>query len=397
MNFKDFINQNINRNPQELRLAYSKKDWDFDVNLAIDQIECRRKNDKKLSQYISSENFIFPDTISAQQASHQAIAAYHASLVPENSSILDITAGLGIDTFAFANKSKKVSSIELNPGKAHTLKENINALGFKNIEVINGDSIDYLKNASNNFDLIFADPSRRDNYHNKVYNLHDCSPDVINNQQLLLEKAPRVLIKASPLLDIKQIMRDFRSISSIKTVGVNGECKEVLIELDKSVANEKDIKLEAINLDSAGNIESKFSTDHRENETGTNNALNYCSISDIKRGSYLLEPSAMIMKIAPWDKLGSEFNAKKLSAASHLFVSEVCPQNFPGRVTRIEKFIKKEDRKSLYGFPASAVSKNYPLSSEELRKVLKLKEGDNFFVYGTKIASKPHLLLTKKI
>ena len=105
----------------------------------------------------------------------------------------------------------------------------------------------------------------------------------------------------------------------------------------------------------------------------------------------------MIMKIAPWETICEKFSAKKIGKSSHLFISSSLPDNFPGRVTEIEKILKKQDRKSLSGFPASIISRNYPLSADEIRKSLKIKEGDNNFIYATRIEDKPIMILTKKI
>lgn len=393
--FFDFIKQYSDQDPLKLRLALDKTSNSFDTELAITQIECRKKYNSKLKEILKEDKFLFPDSISGEQASHQAVAKYHASLVKNYTSVLDITAGLGIDSIYMAKAGANVTAIELNLQKAKILNYNAHILGLQNLKVTNDDSISFLKTTDEKFDLIFCDPARRDASNKRVYNLHDCSPDILENQNLLLSKAEKVIIKASPLLDISQTIKDFPKIESIQVIGVKGECKEVLITINEKFcgSNANHIKIESINLDIDGNVISFFSDYFNSEGEG----ISFASIEDIKPGYFILEPSAMIMKIAPWQKIASTFKAKKLGNSSHIFISQFLPESFPGRVTKIKEILKKDSRKTLVGFHATVVSRNYPLSSEQLRKSLRLKEGDQNFIYATRLKEKPMLILSSAI
>ena len=394
--FLEFIKNNAQADPNKLRLSVKKEEKDFDIEKAILQIECRKKYSSKLKNFIGNDNFMFPDSISGEQASHQSIGAYHSNLAAQCGSILDMTAGLGIDSFSFAVNGRNVVSIELDPAKTQNLISNIEALNFKNISVIQGDSIDFLKNNNIFFDLIFIDPSRRDKESRKVYNLKDCSPNVIEYQDLLLKHSDRILIKASPLLDISQTIRDFPKLYSISAIGIKGECKEILIELRNDLEKDTLITVNAINLDNSGEILSQFSDSlNRDLSQKSKEKISYSSIDDLKEGSFILEPSAMVMKLSFWGKICSDYNSLKLGKSSHLFISKEYPKNFPGRVTKLIKNIKTQDRKSICGLPASVVSKNHPLSPEEIRKKFQLKEGDQNFIYATRLGEKPVFLLTQ--
>lgn len=143
--FFSFISNFADTNPLELRLKMHGKEPDFDINDAICQIECRRKCRKKLSRFIQNEHFLFPSAIAAEQASHQAVGAYHAELISNGDNVLDMTAGLGIDSLSMSIKAASVKSCELDPHKAEILAHNSLALGCNNIEVITGDSVEFLK------------------------------------------------------------------------------------------------------------------------------------------------------------------------------------------------------------------------------------------------------------
>jgi 16S rRNA G966 N2-methylase RsmD len=72
--------------------------------------------------------------------------------------ILDGTGGLGGNTISFSKNFKKVTSIELNNKRYQMLKNNIKLYNFKNVEIINCNSIDYLFKNKNDFDIFFFDP-----------------------------------------------------------------------------------------------------------------------------------------------------------------------------------------------------------------------------------------------
>jgi hypothetical protein len=72
---------------------------------------------------------------------------------------------------------------------------------------------------------------------------------------------------------------------------------------------------------------------------------------------------------------------------SHLYTSDTLIPDFPGRLFEVVGFapfgkkIKKELLKDVT--EASVAVRNFPLSANELRKSLNLKESDDNFVFGT--------------
>jgi len=72
-----------------------------------------------------------------------------------NINILDGTAGIGGNVISFAKYFNKVCAIELNTSRFEILKNNIDIYQYKNIKLINDDSINYL---NNNYDVYFFDP-----------------------------------------------------------------------------------------------------------------------------------------------------------------------------------------------------------------------------------------------
>ena len=404
--FFNFIESNRNSDIFSLKLKRDKFPEDFPLDFCLLQIDARKKYSHKLKSFISNPKFLFPDSISGEQTSHQAVSKFHASLINQNNIVLDMTGGLGIDSMSIASSAQKVISIEIDENKANILKHNAEILGYKNLEIINDDSTRFIKNSNHNYDIIFVDPSRRGSNNQRLYNLKDCIPDIVSLQDILFQKTNKIIIKASPLIDITQILRDFRGVNKISVIGVNGECKEILIEAQKEYyrnsSSTYNIICDAVNLDIDGNIIFHNSFDYLFNgiklyeiTDSENNIIEYLGLKDSLEDKYILEPSAMIMKIAPWNFICNHYKAKKFGPSTHLFLSEKFPENFPGRVTQIKKLLKKQDRKALKNFPATVICKNYPLTSESLRTSLKLIEGTENFIYAGKIEDKPIIILSK--
>ena len=80
-------------------------------------------------------------------------------------------------------------------------------------------------------DLIYRDPARRSAGGRKVFRLGDCSPDLSTLLKPLLERAPRILAKLSPMADISRLLKELEDaagypcVSRIHIIGSGGECK----------------------------------------------------------------------------------------------------------------------------------------------------------------------------
>lgn len=400
-----FISKHSNEDPRSLLLKFHGRDLGFDIDFAILQIECRRKTARKLAPFLKHKEFLFPTAISAEQASHSAIANFHASLIPSGASLLDMTAGLGIDMLTMALKSSEVWAIELDPFKCEVLRHNSDITGNGNIRLINADSIEWLNNSGLIFDTIFIDPARRDSSNSRLYGLTDCLPNVVANQDLLRQRSSRLIIKCSPLLDISRTLIDLKNVRSIRAISVDGECKEVLVEisgngngskLDEGLLSNDEILKEAIDLSEDGSIRSRFSV-LTDNTLKSGNAdIIYATEEDIKSGNYLYEPNASMMKIAPWAELQQRYpDLMKLAPSSHLFISEERYEDFPGRILQVDEIITGKDKKRLKGKSLNVVTRNYPIPANDLRKSLGLKEGKDDFLIATRI-KKPIMILAHR-
>jgi 16S rRNA G966 N2-methylase RsmD len=75
-----------------------------------------------------------------------------------NLTILDGTGGLGGNTISFSKYFKTVTSVEINENRYKMLINNIKLYNIQNVNIIIGDSIEYLLNNYKNYDIYFFDP-----------------------------------------------------------------------------------------------------------------------------------------------------------------------------------------------------------------------------------------------
>lgn len=380
--FFKFIQENRYADPIALRLKFhGKNDAAFDYAEAIDQIEARRKAGSKLRALTSEPRFLFPATVCAEQASSSAVAAFHASLINEGTSVLDITSGLGSDTFAMAKRARSVIAIERDTHYHTIFETNITSLGFKNIKAVCDDCERWLTENDCRFDVVFADPHRRSDSNARTYAFSDCSPDISALATSILNRCSKLLIKASPMLDIRAASQQIPCCEEIYVVSENGECKELLISARKgagftnvyavSIIKEK-VELYTIPACETGRSDkTSIITDLRDIETG-----------------FLYEPNPSMMKVRAWNALSEKFNnIMMLGTNTNLFHSKALYTGFPGKVFRIKAILNSKQSKRLESSNFNVCTRNYPLSADKLAAKLKAKPSDTEFIFGVGIGS----------
>ena len=150
--------------------------------------------------------------------------------------VLDLTGGLGVDSWAFSQVAERVVYFERDAELAAAAERNFARLGADNIEVrcetVTPDT--KLPEA----DLIYADPARRDAAGRKVFLLEDCTPDILTLLPMLLQKAPAVLLKLSPMADLTMLAERLGpALREIHVVELDGEVKELLCLLSAGLCS----------------------------------------------------------------------------------------------------------------------------------------------------------------
>ncbi|MDE7152051.1 MAG: methyltransferase domain-containing protein, partial [Candidatus Amulumruptor sp.] len=188
--------------PVKLRLRYHGDD---DIAFAITQIECRRKAGNRFPAALASPGFMFPTGLSAEQATSEALARIHAGIAGylPGARHLDLTCGLGMDAFEAARHGASVTAVDINPEVVEAARHNAKALGLDDkFEAVCGNSTTLVADTDIKCDTIFIDPARRGEGGRRLTAIAECSPDVTTIMPRMLELAPKIVVKASPMLDL---------------------------------------------------------------------------------------------------------------------------------------------------------------------------------------------------
>ena len=389
----DFIREHADDDVRQVALRGSRMS-EVDLSYALEQIAGRQKARTKLPSWASIDGIVYPPHLSMEQCSSEATARYKASIAGKGALFVDLTAGFGVDMAFIAQGFQKAVHVERQPQLCAISSENYNLLGLNHIEVVCGDGVEYL-HTMDHVDLLFIDPARRDEHGGRTYGIADCTPNVMEMLDEMLDKADRVMIKLSPMLDWRKAVSDLGKVNEVHIISVDNECKELLLEVKseklKVKSNSPSLRVVCVNLLSDGNRECfEFDAHHPLPSSSTFHLSPFTF-------HFLYEPNASIMKAGCFDLLEQRFGVVQLDKNSHLFVSDQEVIGFPGREFLIEKrtsMNKRELKAALADIDKANITvRNFPMSVAELRKRLKLKEGGEVFIFATTIANEGHQLL----
>ncbi|WP_430426605.1 THUMP-like domain-containing protein [Maribacter litoralis] len=365
-----FIDDNLKTDVHRILLSKPKFN-DVSQKELVEQIESKLKAKTKLPTWFEATTIYYPNKLNLSQTSSEITANYKASLM-SGKTIVDVTGGFGVDSFAFAQKFEHVTHIERNNDLSLIAQHNFEQLEADNISCIADDGLEFLKNTASSFDWLYIDPSRRDRNNKKVYYLSDCEPNIATETSFLFTKANNLLIKTGPLLDLKIGLTELSNVKEIHIVAVNNDVKEILWLMTKNYEQEPSIK--TINFKNSLKQEFNFKLSDEVN------AMPTFSIPQ----TYLYEPNAAILKSGSFQFVGEYFKLKKLHPNSHLYTSKELI-TFPGRVFKIEninEYSKKSFKKSGVD-KTNITTRNFPDSVVEIRKKLGLKEGGKNYLFCT--------------
>lgn len=358
----------------------------------LQQIEGRERTADKLPTFASIPDWWYPVRLSCEQCSSELTARYKASLLSplalgegKEERFLDLTGGYGVDTYFLSEQFSHTDYVEQNEELCRIAAHNF-ALSQKSkverqklsIAIHNTTAEDFLLSSpcgEAGWGLIFLDPARRDSHGSKVFRLEECTPNVVELLPTLLAHSKRLLIKLSPMLDLTQAVTSLSQVNwDIHIVAIKNEVKEVLL-LSGGTG-------QITTIDLAQKDQAFVFTREEEQHCGLD-------IRDGKLANYLYEPNAAILKAGAYKLVAQRFGLHKLDVNTHLYTSLQFIENFPGRVWRITE---KQNLKQ-----ANVLTRNYPLTPEQLKKKLHLRDGGTAFVIGCRVAGKPTLLYAERV
>ncbi len=380
-----FITDHLQADTARIRLGKSPFS-NINTHELVQQIESKKRCEKKLPLWYTTPGIYYPPKLSIEQASSEATAKYKAQLI-KGTQVLDLTGGFGVDSYYFSLIAQKVVHCEIDDQLSAIVQHNHQVLGVKQISYYTGSGLNYLQSTDKSFDTIYIDPSRRINTR-KVFKIADCEPNIMAHFELLSEKSNRILIKTSPLLDIQSGLMELKNVSEIHVVSVKNDCKELLWVIDTNfTGNEPLIRCAAINDQE---IVKTFDFSLSEERMLTNIPL-----SDPL--NFIYEPDVSLLKASCFKLITKKFLVLKLHQHTHLYTSKTLNAHFIGRVFRLNDywdykvFIKQKPIKQ-----ANIISRNFPLSAEELKKKHQLKDGGDDYLLFTKDCHNKFIVLNCK-
>ena len=407
-NLARFISDHMGDDTSRLLLAKDK--WpDIDMQLAVNCIESRRKLKGKVNEWHDNPSLIFPVRLSAEQCSSSATAQYKASLADRIMAggewkIADLTGGLGVDSWFFAQKAEKVLYNEMQTVLCDSSRHNFKALGADNIEVSNaavGNSADEISPSAllGDFrpDIIYMDPARRGEGGRKVFLIEECTPDILTLKDELFTISRHILVKLSPMADISMACgRLGPCCREVHIVATGGECKELLIWMDREWNGEYSVH--AIELPAGYPLSepAQFSFMPSEEQ-----AQPFIPKDGDNAPMYLFEPGKALMKAGAFNLISTRFVIQKLGRSTHYYVfddpekiQEIRGSGKIYQIIRCEPLNKRSMKEAGKDFPkAEVTARNIPMDTDTLRKKLGVTSGDDAHIFGLKSDSLGNLLL----
>ncbi|MFA7116461.1 MAG: hypothetical protein WC140_04420 [Bacteroidales bacterium] len=317
-----------------------------------------------------------------------------------------------------------VYNSNINPCNIHVYNQTVNKEFL-----INSLANPYLSGPSlrNHYDLFYLDPARRSKTGSRIYSIEDSSPNICELKEWLFKKSPKILLKISPMADLTATLKLLPETSEVHIISLNNECKELLLLLERDfikststepiitcvnlkknkspqtfkfkISNEKNAKCTFAKPEKLTNSKPSTINNIHTHNNSTDNSMDNNIESESPK--YLYEPNKSITKAGAFKYISEYYKIDKIATGTHLYLSNQLI-TFPGKtfkILQITDMSKKSIIKAANQYPNAAVSaKNIPLSSNELKKKLKVGESETYHIFGlSRFDGKKRLYLTKEI
>ncbi len=348
----------------------------------------------KLPSWWERADLIFPDRVALEQCSSELLARWKSQLIdPELDHLIDVCAGLGVDSFFLGANARKLTAFESDGNRALYLKHNLERLRPEGV-VLKAEPFEVSALEDINFAqervLVYADPDRRSSEGQRLSSWKDTRPSVQELHSFLRTRPSVLLVKLSPMDDPDEILEALPGADAVWIVSVSNEVKEVLIRWDFRNENVLPV-FRVVDINKKG----QYAAVEIPGEQ-----MDSPVIGSPSPNQFLLDPWAGIRKGKSALLLASAAKWTLLSKEARLFSSLDEPLDFPGRVFLMEsvfeslaEFSRQYKSKRLH-----VVSRNFPQSADEIRKKYKWEEsGDQFLFCFENSSGRKSIVLTRRL
>lgn len=403
----EFVQTNIQADTS--RLILDREKWPgIDMDIAVNCIESRLKLKGKVREWYENPRLIFPLKLSAEQCSSSLTGLYKAHLAERIAAqkgwrLADLTGGLGVDSWFFSKKASQVLYCEMQKALCDAAKHNFAVLEAGNIETCNCMVSPETFSVISEFnpDIIYLDPARRGEGGRKVFLLEDCTPDILTLKDDLFRFSRHILLKLSPMADITMVCERLGGCCrEVHIVGAGGECKELLVWMDREWAGDYSITaVELTGSEDDGKYEvAGFSFSPSEERSS---APLIAGKDEIGTATHLFEPGKALMKAGAYNLLSTKYGLKKLGRSTHYYIvsdqdslAAIWKMGKVFSILRCESLDKRSIKQIAAEYPkAEVTARNLPMDTDTLRKKLGTKSSDNFHIFGLKSDTAGNLLI----
>ncbi|MEQ9300299.1 MAG: SAM-dependent methyltransferase [Cyclobacteriaceae bacterium] len=368
---QQFLAEHKDDNLAKLALSLKTPEG-FPTQEALLQIELRRKAALKLPEWYAHTSIVYPSKLCLEQCSSIHTAQYKQHII-SGSHLIDLTGGLGVDTYYLSEKFDSTDYVEQDPRLVEAARHNFSQLGSSEINCHHTTAEEFLNTISGKVDYFYIDPARRAGGR-KTYFLEDTFPNITALHPILLGMAKGYLLKASPMLDIKQGLKRLSHVKEVHVLSVDNECKEVLFHITSTAKDSP--KIIAANCDKGNWEQFEFTYEIEA-------ALDVTITEPLQ---YIYEPNSAIIKAGAFKSIPQKYELSKLHSNTHLYTSNERLPSFPGRVFLLNKVVKADKKsigRAINNSQANLASRNFPVSVAELKKKWSIRDGGDQYLFAT--------------
>lgn len=387
---QQFLRDHATTDPAEWLLRAPDVPPSWPRKAIAEQLTARQKARKKLPTWYDAEGIVFPTPLSVEQASSERLADYKARLLAADW-LVDLTGGLGVDSFYFARHVRQVNYVERDPEKVQAAAHNFQKLGAATIRTHTSEAAQFLKTHFPQAakPVFYLDPARRAET-GRVFRLEDCQPDVVQLQAQLLAYGREVWIKTAPMLDLSAAQRALREVAEILVISEGTDCREVVYILRPDAPAVPDLR--AVHLPKTGAPQELRVPADTEART----PLRTGAVQE-----YVYLPAPAMTKAGLFRTLSARFDAPQLHQHAHVYTSPTYRSSFPGRhfqVLEVLPFSRKKLQRTLHDVSAHVLTRHFPMSVAELRRSFGITDGtDDYLLFTTQHEQKRVVLKMRRV
>ncbi len=375
---KPYVNKLITQNPAQIVLQYSGK-IPCDVAALAELIKLYQKAADKLPLWVANQCAL--SQRSYEQSTSQLVALYKSTLI-KGKKLLILGGGLGVDEWAFSQTFDQIATIDNDEALNEIVAFNYPKLGIKNAGRISQTAEDYLLESTETFDCIYTDPDRRDEKGERKITLQQSTPDIIALLPQLWERTQTLIVKTSPLLDITTAVKQLGNVSEVRVIAVKNEVKEILITARRGFTGET----QTIAVNHNGTEWQEYSA-----------TLTHTSLPEKdNKGTqaYFFEPNTAIIKAGLHQAYAAQLAFETIDPKTAYYTAPYPVEDFMGRQfiivnslpfakAGVAAYIKQHGLQK-----ANVAKRNFRLSVDEIKKLFKIKDGGNEYLFFTQQGSK---------